>query len=81
MKKPALIVLMCLVVLVGVVGCSAATLPSVAEVTGFRSVSIPAEGSPGFWPRHGPRSRKGHHPARPTGESASFCGAVAGGLP
>jgi len=45
MKKPTLIVLICLVVLVGVVGCSSTTLPSVAEVTGFTSVSIPAEGS------------------------------------
>ncbi len=45
MKKPALIVLICLVVLVGVAGCSSTTLPSVAEVTGFTSVSIPMAGS------------------------------------
>jgi hypothetical protein len=42
MKKPALIVLICLVVLVGVAGCSS-NLPSVAEVTGFTSVPGPAE--------------------------------------
>jgi hypothetical protein len=41
MKKPTLIVLICLVVLVGVAGCSS-TLPSVAEVTGFTSVPGPA---------------------------------------
>jgi hypothetical protein len=44
MKKPALIVLICLVVLVGVAGCSS-SLPSVAEVTGFTSVRFPAAGS------------------------------------
>jgi hypothetical protein len=45
MKKPALIVLICLVVVVGVAGCSSTTVPSVAEVTGFTSVRIPAAGS------------------------------------
>jgi hypothetical protein len=45
MKKPALIVLIGLVVLLGVAGCSSTTLPSVAEVTGFRSVSYPMAGS------------------------------------
>jgi hypothetical protein len=50
MKKPTLIVVICLVVLIGVAGCSSTTLPSAAlssaaEVTGFTSVSIPAEGS------------------------------------
>jgi hypothetical protein len=45
MTKPALIVLICLVVLVGVAGCSSTALPSVAEVTGFISVSVPVAGS------------------------------------
>jgi hypothetical protein len=45
MQKPTLIVLICLAVVIGVAGCSSATLPSVAEVTGFRSVRIPAAGS------------------------------------
>lgn len=45
MMKRTLIVVICLVVLIGVAGCSSTTLPSVAEVTGFTSVSIPAEGS------------------------------------
>jgi hypothetical protein len=36
-----------LVVSAGVAGCSSATLPSVAEVTGFTSVPVgPAAGSP-----------------------------------
>ena len=46
MQKPRLIVLVCLAVVIGVAGCSSATLPSVAEVTGFRSVRIPAGSAP-----------------------------------
>jgi hypothetical protein len=45
MKKFLLSVLTGLIVLVGVAGCSSTTRPSVAEVTGFQSASVPAEGS------------------------------------
>jgi len=46
MKKATLIVLVSIVVLFGLAGCSSSTtLPSVAEVTGFRSVSPLAMGS------------------------------------
>jgi hypothetical protein len=46
MKKLPLSVLIGLVVLVGVAGCSSTTLPSVAEVTGFTSIPVGPAGSP-----------------------------------
>ena len=45
MRKPTLIVLVGLAALLGESSCSSTTLPSVAEVTGFRSVSSPVAGS------------------------------------
>jgi hypothetical protein len=45
MTKPGLNVLVGLVVLLGVTSCSSTTRPSVAEVTGFRSVPVPVAGS------------------------------------
>jgi hypothetical protein len=47
MKQCTLIVVVGLVVLVDVAGCSSTTLPSVAEVTGFTSIPVgPASGAP-----------------------------------
>jgi hypothetical protein len=50
MMKPTLIVLVGIVVLLGVASCASTTLPSVAEVTGFRSVSVPVAGSSPYGP-------------------------------
>jgi hypothetical protein len=46
MKKGTPVALIGLVVLLGVASCSSTTLPSVAEVTGFRTVPGPAGSSP-----------------------------------
>jgi hypothetical protein len=45
MKKPRLNLVVGLIVLFGLASCSSTTLPSVARVTGFGSVSVPAAGS------------------------------------
>jgi hypothetical protein len=45
MKKPTQIVLVGLVVVLSAASCTSATLPSVAVVTGFRSVPVPVAAS------------------------------------